>query len=467
MGKSKRKNTSPLEKGSGKNRRTEEEDSILEVDEDRQDGNGNNEESIASLKEFIRSENARSNRVLTEDIRKYSEERITALESSLSFALAANETLGKRLAELEARAKQTESDFRLCLKRLIELEQEQDQRQQRELRDWLVFSGPAIPRPSRSNRSEDASRLLGTMLQQLMGFSMDMQQVAEMRRQERQISVRFTSCDAGSDRYLLVRNRTRLRGTGLYIRERLTHTRQQIFNKLMQLKREGKVSTVFTRDGDVHVVIGERDRPRPVRSDAALERLSREVAELAEASYSDRPTRGVPRADETTGASRSDGGLEMARSPPQDRDHVAARPAGAFADSSSGCAAGGAGRGAGRQVGAGPGGSAVRGEEEAELTRRRRYPSSPGSGDRPASERDRPLPGTRTNPSLDDHGADGGGYDGGGTGDGDGGERRGTDASSSQSAAAVTPQLATGTASVRRRCGADIRQFVTMHRKRD
>ncbi|KAF0295731.1 Ribonuclease H [Amphibalanus amphitrite] len=50
----------------------------------------------------------------------------------------------------------------------------------------------------------------------------------------------------------------------------------------MQLKREGKVNTVFTRDGVVHVVIGERDRPRPVRCDAALERISREVAELAE-----------------------------------------------------------------------------------------------------------------------------------------------------------------------------------------
>ena len=239
-----------------------------------------NADMVTDLKEFIRREITRCSQALAGDVRTYNEERVSTLESYLSFALTTNETLAKRLTEVEARASQAESDFRMCVRRMSELEQELDQLQQRELRDWLVFSGPAIPRLSRSDRSQDAGHLLRSMLQELMGFSMDIQQVAELRREERQIFVKFSTSAAGSGRYLLIRNRTRLRGSGLYIRENITPDRQQIFNKLIQLKREDRVSTVFTRDGTVFVVVGQRDRPRPVRSEVALERLTREVAEM-------------------------------------------------------------------------------------------------------------------------------------------------------------------------------------------
>ena len=169
----------------------------------------------------------------------------------------------------------------MCVERLAELEGELDQMQQRELKDWLVFSGPAVPRLTRAGggRGEDASRLLHAMVKQLMDFNMDLQQIAELHREERQIRVRFSTVGAGSDRYLLIRNRTRLRGTGLYIRERLTPMRQRIYSELMQLKWSNKISTVFTKDGTVFVVVGQRDRPRPVRSDVALERLSRQLAD--------------------------------------------------------------------------------------------------------------------------------------------------------------------------------------------
>ena len=162
-------------------------------------------------------------------MRTYNEERASALESSLSFALTTNETLAKRLTEVEVRASQAESDFRMCVRRMSKLEQELDQLQQRELRDWLVLRGPVIPRLSRSDLCQDAGRLLRSMLQELMGFSMDVQQVAELRREERQIFVKFSTSAAGSDCYLLIRNRTRLRGSGLYIRGNLTPARQQIY----------------------------------------------------------------------------------------------------------------------------------------------------------------------------------------------------------------------------------------------
>ena len=303
MGRTKRKNISPLQKDGGKSRRTIEDATVSDTEED---GGSQVEQGdvIADLKEFIRNENSRSNRKLAEDIRKFNDERMTALENSLSFALTTNEVLAKRLGAVEEKAKQTEKDFGLCVQRLSELEGELDQMQQRELRDWLIFSGPAVPRLARGGggQNEDASRLLLAMVKQLMDFSMDMQQIAELHREERQIRVRFSAVGAGSDRYLLIRNRTRLRGTGLYIRERLTPVRQRIYNELMQLKWNNKVNTVFTKDGTVFVVVGERDRPRPVRSEATLERLSRHLAESASGGHRVSPGHRAQRSDLSTEA---------------------------------------------------------------------------------------------------------------------------------------------------------------------
>ena len=108
MGRQKRKTVSPLQKDDGKSRRTGEEEAVSEAEEDSRSQNDWNRDVVADLKKFIQSENARNNKSLAEDIRKHSDERISALEESLSFALTANETLAKRLAEVEARlTKQT------------------------------------------------------------------------------------------------------------------------------------------------------------------------------------------------------------------------------------------------------------------------------------------------------------------------------------------------------------------------
>ena len=185
-------------------------DAASDMEEDRRSQGAEKGDLLADLKEFIRRENTRNSKALMEDMRKHHEERMSAIENSLSFALTTAETMAKRLAEVEQRTQQVESDFHLCVKRMAEMEQELDEVHQKELKDWLVFSGPAIPRLSRSNRNEDASQLLSGMLQHFMEFSMDLQQVLELHREERHISVRFSTTAAGSDRYILVRNKTRL-----------------------------------------------------------------------------------------------------------------------------------------------------------------------------------------------------------------------------------------------------------------
>ena len=133
--------------------------------EEESDSHRDQDDVIADLKEFIRNENAISSENLAQEIRRCNEERLTAIESSLSFALAANETMSKRLVEMEQRAQQAEAELVQCTRRLCVVEEQLDQFQQMELQDWLVFSGPAIPRRSQASRDEDPSRLLYFMIQ--------------------------------------------------------------------------------------------------------------------------------------------------------------------------------------------------------------------------------------------------------------------------------------------------------------
>ena len=120
MGRSKRKNISPLQKDGGKSRRTVEDEAVAEVEEECRSQSDWNGDMLAELKDFIGSENVRSNKTLTEDIRKCNEERISALENSLGFALVTNETLAKRLIGVEMRAQQAGNDFQ-SVKRMSEL----------------------------------------------------------------------------------------------------------------------------------------------------------------------------------------------------------------------------------------------------------------------------------------------------------------------------------------------------------
>ena len=194
MGKSKRKNASPLVNDVAKNRRTgeDDEDDAEPPTENSSAQSCSEDTTIADLKQFIRRENQESRKSIAEEIKRHNEERIAALENSLSFALTVNETLSKRLTVVEKRAQQAEQDFLHCARRICALEDELDSMHQTRLLDWLIFSGPAIPRRPRDGR-EDTPRMLAAMLEQLLDFHVDMSQICEVHREERMLRVRFTS----------------------------------------------------------------------------------------------------------------------------------------------------------------------------------------------------------------------------------------------------------------------------------
>ena len=209
----KRKTNSPLLKDSGKNPRTSQ-NGLAEESADERDS-PSDDAVISDLKEFIRAENARNSKALAEEMRRYNDERVTALENSLSFALTVNETLAKRLSKVEERYQKAETGLFHCARRLAEVEEQVDQVQWQELQHWLIFSGPVISRVPGRNRGEDTARLLQEMVWKLMDYEMDPRQLEVVHRDQKQIRARFSSVAEGSDRHFLVRNKTRLRGTAL------------------------------------------------------------------------------------------------------------------------------------------------------------------------------------------------------------------------------------------------------------
>ena len=94
-------------KDSGKNPRTSQNE-LAEESADERDSQSD-DAVISDLKEFIRAENARNSKALAEEMRRYNDERVTALENSLSFALTVNETLAKRLSKVEERYQKAET----------------------------------------------------------------------------------------------------------------------------------------------------------------------------------------------------------------------------------------------------------------------------------------------------------------------------------------------------------------------
>ena len=85
MGRSKRKTVSPLQKDTVKSRRAGQEASVSGVEKYSESQVGQKENLMRDLKNFIRNENMRNNRALSEEIRKYNDERVSTLDNSLGF----------------------------------------------------------------------------------------------------------------------------------------------------------------------------------------------------------------------------------------------------------------------------------------------------------------------------------------------------------------------------------------------
>ena len=214
-------------------------------------------DTCADLKDFIMRENARS----VEAIRSSNERRLAAVEEALSFSMDTLSNVAARQQSYGRDILQLRQENAEIMSRLRCLEMQEDRLQQEKRLACLLFSGPAV---ECQNQYYDAAWLIHSLIRRYMHYDMDQSQIkTAFRLRSRKIMVEFSSAAPGSDRDVLFRSKSKLKGSGLFISESLTPRRQAMHLDLLRLKKERVICSVFTCSGDL-LVCKSRDSA-PIR----------------------------------------------------------------------------------------------------------------------------------------------------------------------------------------------------------
>lgn len=226
-------------------------------------------EEIGSLKDYIKAELSN----LREEFKGWSEARLAAVEQAVEFALDSVAAASARAGAAEAEARRAISGLEAVSERLRRLEDMCDNAEQNSRLDLLVFSGKVIPK---SGPDENCAVIVRRLLEDHMGYRVNEEQINRAHRiQSGKIVVKFNRTGPGSDKDRIWKLKTRLRGKDLYVQESLTERRQEIFQALLQARRDGKIFSVYTQGGKVLYRLAYQDYPHRAPSMEAVANLVR------------------------------------------------------------------------------------------------------------------------------------------------------------------------------------------------
>ena len=224
----------------------------------------------ANLKDFIVKENAKS----VKEIKDSNNRRLAALEDSLSFTMDPLTSVSARQKSTEQHIYSLEKETEELRRRVRRMEVAEDRLQQDRRLSTLLFSGPSL-QSGQYRRHEDAMEWTLSVLREYLRRNIDRSQIkAFVMLKGGKLLVDFTSVAPGSERDVLFRSKVKLKGSGLFISESLTPRRQEMFQKLLQLKKEKKIFSVFTRSGNILVCRSRDSAPVRVLDPEAVSALS-------------------------------------------------------------------------------------------------------------------------------------------------------------------------------------------------
>ena len=155
--------------------------------------------------------------------------------------------------------------------RVGQLEQEREDAEKLRRRPQLIFAGRDLHIP----KSDD--RLIVTVvavIDRLLELEVAPGQIVYVKRlQNNRLLVKFAGDERGSLRDEVYRAKHKLRGHKIFINENLTPIRQDALNMLLHERKEGRVSTVLTRGGEVLFALSRDDRLTRVRNREEAEYL--------------------------------------------------------------------------------------------------------------------------------------------------------------------------------------------------
>ena len=223
------------------------------------------------LKAFIEE---KTGEAVTE-IKKALDQRISGLEDSLNFAYESIAVTSQKVSVLEKELKAFNDDWQDMKYRIAQLEQEREEAEKLRRRSQLVFTGRDLHIPENDDRLVAA---VSAQINRLLELDVPPGEIVDVKRLPRKrLLVKFARDERGSLRDAVYRAKHKLRGQHFFINENLTPVRQEVLNLLLHERREGILSTVLTRGGEVLFAVSRNDRLIRVRSKEEAINILRQI----------------------------------------------------------------------------------------------------------------------------------------------------------------------------------------------
>ena len=228
------------------------------------------EETTEELKAFINEKTGEA----VKEIKRALDQKIRGLEDSLNFAYESISVTSQKVAVLEKELKVFNYEWQDMKHRIANLEREREENDKLRRRSQLIFSGRDLQIPDFDDRLVAA---VSAQINRLLELDIPPGEIVNVKRLPgKRLLVKFSRDDKGSLRDEVFKAKSRLRGQSIYISENLTPARHEAFNLLLHERREGRLSTVLTRGGEVFFAVCRNDRLTRVRSREEVENILRQ-----------------------------------------------------------------------------------------------------------------------------------------------------------------------------------------------
>ena len=190
-----------------------------------------------------------------------------------------------RLEEREAELARTQAGVQDTQRELRQLQAQVEENERVSRLPALILSGTAVPKKPPASQLPAAGESVEQLAVDLLRRHFPDLQVARRDvdrahrlpgRGDPRIICRFVQSGAGSVRDTVYQRRLDLRGSGLFISECLSRKRAEVLRTLLEAKKDGKLYTVFSRQG--HVYYKLQKAGENVRADSVQEVLQKFMA---------------------------------------------------------------------------------------------------------------------------------------------------------------------------------------------
>ena len=203
------------------------------------------DERTEELKSFIQAKTGEA----VDEIKRVIEQRLAGIEDSLNFAYESITATSSKVNALEKEVKSINEDWLSLSYRVAQLEQEREEAERLSRRPQLIFTGRDLHIPENDDRLVAA---IAALINRMLELDVPPGQIIYAKRLPRnRVLVKFAGDERGSLRDLVYRSKHKLRGQNIFINENLTPMRQEVLNLLLHEKREGRLTAVLTRGGEV------------------------------------------------------------------------------------------------------------------------------------------------------------------------------------------------------------------------